>query len=393
MSSNLSPIRPHPGLPAVKSKTSLYQNLLYLILFRRPGLPVLLDYHDLHSRWKSTGSYNLLISTALRHSAFGTVRWLLTNMADERIPRNLETIKFRTRWLVQTGRWDQAWEDWMRLSSEVPLPIWLEFFGTRKRGSRRLISNARQKPDTHGNLIMDTGRKPPQEFSAEHIKRHRLLLKHRPTISPHDSAKFSLRIIYHVVSSLLRIDQDAAETLTRSYFKCLPKSLDSKMMLQCLDIIHLLIAHGSKKQGLAKFMETRKTMEELIQMHPSLRPTATTLHLLLSPLRKALRCGTIAVGVVKAFKERWGVDTENSRVRRRVVVFALKEGRLNIARRFFELEEHHNLRRKSWMHERQILGGSERSKYKKLWKSPARRIYKRDGAERRLWMHLYKRTF
>ncbi|KAJ7932477.1 hypothetical protein B0H13DRAFT_781984 [Mycena leptocephala] len=117
------------------SRKSLYKNLLRLLSSpRTASLPILLDYHELHDGFRSVRSYNLLISLAIRHVAYGTVEFLLNGMTADQISGNFETEKLKTRWYVRSGLWEHAWLHVTTTHPKViPLPLWLDFFMGRKR--------------------------------------------------------------------------------------------------------------------------------------------------------------------------------------------------------------------------------------------------------------------
>ncbi|KAG6828704.1 hypothetical protein H0H92_007012, partial [Tricholoma furcatifolium] len=334
----------HPAFstrfPLSKTPASLYQNLLRLLqnYDPPPALTTLVDYHDLHSGLRSTRSYNLLLSLAIRHSSYGTVKWLLAAMCADRLPGNLETWKLRIRWLVQSGMWDTAWNEAMTMSrnptgmsqaekatfktNALPFPIWMEFFRTLKRGA----DLPRRK-----TLPVTPPLEPIPSESDLYSTRYHTLMNNRPTILPHQLYQTPPRTLYHAVWIMLHVGQvETALTLTKSYLAQLPPSISVSWYRVCLDILHLFIAKGSSQKGLRRLFETRRMMVSLLSVYPTLRPTSTTLFLLLSALFRAKRCGTVAVNTLRAFKSRYGPQTEDRRVRRRVISLALKEGRDDI---------------------------------------------------------------
>ncbi|GLB36053.1 hypothetical protein LshimejAT787_0303410 [Lyophyllum shimeji] len=318
--------RTSPLVPLAKTSTTLYQNLLYLLSYRDPvpTLPALLDYHDLHSGLRSTRSYNLLISLALRNRSYGTVPWLLESMHAESIPGNVETWKLRIRWLVQTKCWDKAWNEVMstnvrgkgatkgrfQVSSALPLPVWLEFSQALKRGAEPRRATAPGGSDISTTKTASLLPEPRDVY----LTRYHTLMNNPPAIIPHDLAQTPPKAVYSVVSIMLDHEQtEAALSLTRAYLTSLPPRISNSCARTCLDIIHLHMVAGSSQRGLRRLYETRRTTVSLISLHPALRPTSTTLFLLLAPLRHAKRCGTVAWNIYRTFRAQWGGRIEDRR--------------------------------------------------------------------------------
>lgn len=419
-----TPVAPDPPplanqLSKVVSSDSLYQNLLFLLSFRTPppSLPALLDYHDLYPEYRSTRSYNMLISLALRHSSFGTVQWLLEDMHANGLPADLETWKLQVRWLVLAGWWDQAWKQAVNLESsnlgpiptsptsirgpsppenrEIPFSVWLEFFRTMKRGAIRRRARSRWTRGEDGILR----RTPAVEIVAEatdpqalYSARLHTLMTHCPILRQQEMKRTSPRIIYYVTNLMLQSNQkDAAFRMTRSYLAGLPRTIPQTWTRICLDIIHLLVSLGSTKKGLPRLYESHRMLISFLALHPSLRPTSTTLFLLLSNLQRAKRCGTVAWNIVRGFRSRWGAHTEDRRVRRRVIALALKEGRMDIVSEVSRSERTSRRLQRRWMQEREVVGGSERTHSPRLSRPPGHQLFKRDGREEWLWYLMRKR--
>lgn len=412
---------PAPLLPIAKSPASLYRNILYLLSFRKPppSLPALIDYHDLHPMQRSTRSYNLLISHALRHASFGMVQWLLTSMTFHGIPPNHETSKLRVRWLVQRDWWEYAWRHVQKpserpsgsgtpqsvvsgasgaLKDPIPLPVWLEFFRTSKSRALR-GSPQRRKPSwdvvpggEHGYDAAETAPAPDDALSEDSTssaslltQRYLTLLRDRPVFRDGDIPP---QAVYFIVLGFLRLkEQDSALKLTMSYLSTLPPVVSAKRTRACLDVIHLHIIYGSDAIGLRRLHQSRRTLMSLLALHPSLRPTSTTLFLLLGHLRKATRSGSHAWDVLQAFKRRWGRQVEDDRVRRRVASLAIKEGRMDIVDEVFRV---HKLSKRKLP--RKVAEESVHVP-KKLSRMPHSMTYESLGKERRLWLVLRQRRW
>ena len=379
---------PIPLIPVPTTPALLYRNLLY-ILYYRPALPslgALLDYHDLHPSLRSTRSYNLLIWLALRHCSFGTVRWLLSAMRADGLTSNLETWKLKVRWLVQTGSWDRAWNAVARSKPEfkvtdnnvssnptIPLPIWLELFRTLKRGVVR--------GRTSVTSLME----------SDYPTRYRVLMANPPSPAFRDPAYTSPRTVYSVVMMMLNTRHTTtALSLTKCYFHSLPPRMPAAWIRTCLDIIHLHIVMGSSEKGLKKFYQAWRTMTTLIALHPALRPTSTTLFLLLGPLQQAKRCGTVAWSILRRSRSRWGVRVEDRRVRRRVAGLAAKEGRMDIVNAILLTERVWSRKHEDWKTAEQVMGRMSMTPPPcQLLRLPAKKLFKHNGKEERRW-HLLK---
>jgi hypothetical protein len=367
--------RPIPVIPVPTTPASLYRNLLYIISYRPtlPSVSALLDYHDLYPQLRSTRSYNFLIWFALRHCSFGSVQWLLGAMRADGVAESLETRKLQVRWLIQTGSWDQAWNETVRSSttgrSAIPLPLWLEFFRTLKRGIRR-TRDWRHRSDP--NTVYST--------------RYRVLMANPPFPALHETALAPPRAVYYVVSMMLRTRHSkAALSLTESYFKSLPRKLSAAWTRRCLDIIHLQITMGCSHRGLKKFYQAQRTMNTLVGLHPGLRPTSGTLFRLLGPLRQAKHCGTMAWGLLERFRSQWGARTEDRRVRRRVAGLGIKEGRKDVVDAMVSREQRWSRIWGEWRTAEEVLGRPRRQ-------VGGERLFKHNGREERRWQVLMRRV-
>lgn len=310
-------------LPAT-SRAILFRNLTQLSCRVPPlTLPQLMDYHDLYPASQSTRSYNFLISMAIRTASFGSVQWLLESMAATHICRNIMTQQLVIRWQIRVGAWEAAWQTMTggivsTLQSKNdnagwPEFLWLEFFASLKRASIRRKGVVIGEPDD--SFIL---------YSQRFIR----LMENKPSAS----TQVRPRVIHSIVYALVGLKQQKhALDVAQAYLTRLPTRLTPEFTGHCLDIIHILIVFGSRKCGLKRFHEHRRILVSLLGSHPSLRPTATTLFLLLGSLRGAMRSGAVASKYLASFKHQWGADVEDRRVRLRVASLALKQGRLDIS--------------------------------------------------------------
>ncbi|KAF8898824.1 hypothetical protein BD779DRAFT_39991 [Infundibulicybe gibba] len=382
-------------LPRAQTRKSLYRNMLSILSLHTPlpSFAALLEYHDLHPHQHSIHSYNLLIELAIRHNSFGTVPWLIRAMKKDKITANVETWKLKTRWLVRTGEWEVAWhqaqssnihlhhtlkhthKSTVRPRHNIPLPILLEFLQTPKRGG------ADNSPD------QDRGAVSPNLAQYQVAMNHytKSVSMDPTTISPHSA--------YFVVMMMLKLgESEAALEFTRSYFKGLPKAVTHPHARRCLDIVHLHLALSPSPRGLCGFYMARKTCISLLALHPLLVPTSSTLLLLLRPLRQAKRCGTVAWKALHNFQAQWGVGVEDRRVRRRIINFALKEGRKDIAHLLMNADQTYQWSRQTWKLERSVLGRLDQSPSSNMTRQDGRKLFKGNGKEQQLWYLLEKRV-
>ncbi|KAM6498031.1 hypothetical protein JOM56_005979 [Amanita muscaria] len=406
------PVRRGSVLPPARSKNSLHQNLLYLINQSDPipSLPALVDFHDMHPEFQSTRSHNLLIDLALRHASFGTVQWLFRSMKARGISPNAETSKLHVRWLVRTRRWSQVLNlvrkfqpDYCRpffkrrspnpSQQNFPLPIWLELFPPARPGSVRHKAGSDGILDVEDNSPASLGSEleQPNEVALQTFC-HQLLMEIKSRMVPENLLGIPPRLVYHMIRIMIQSGhQAAARSLTVSYLANLPETLSYRFARSCLELIHLHLMCGSSRKGLPQFYEASRTLFSLLKLHRGIRPTSSTLLLILGPLRNAKRCGTIAWKVLQSFRSQFGLRVVDSRVRRRIVTLASKEGRVDIIDRVtsYQLSFHHS--RRSWKLEREVLGGMEPFPPRKILRAPQRKIFRRNGKEQRTWRLLNRR--
>lgn len=288
-------------LPPSSTRKALLNNLIHLAQRRpSPGLPALIDYHALHRGVHSTRSYNLLIDLSIRHKSFGVVSSLLGAMSVEGIDHNHITKKLFLRWLIHTGRRSEAWqllEETTTSPGSAPLPVdyWLEFFHS-SRGTP--LSN------TEFLRLMEIS---PVKFTE--------------TTTP--------RVMSVVIRAILRLGRPSyALQLVTTYLNAMPRKVDPVLARQNLKLVHLVVCYGSTEKGITRFFQSRQTLQSLLALHPTLRPTSATLLILLSQLSRCKRAGSIASRLVEEFKDRWGCEVENAEVRQKVASLALKDVRL-----------------------------------------------------------------
>ncbi|KAK7059037.1 hypothetical protein VNI00_001661 [Paramarasmius palmivorus] len=337
----------HPSThPIPETRKALCRNLQVSLSAGVP-LPRMIDYHDRYPDLRSTHSFNLLISLALRRSSFGTVQWLLRSMDAAHIPHNILTQKMTVRWLVSTGYWDRAWKlvttaKSSDSQSQAAAILWMEFFNGLARGVE--FKQLMDREDTQ----WQRGYAPAFGPSLHHGHR--------------------LQVLHFVVHALLQLKQPKdASSLTKRYLN----TVSGKPGPFPMKLVHLFVAFGSYERGLLKFHESRKALMSFLLAYSFLRPTPTTLFLLLGNLRTAKRCGTVAWDTYNYFKGRWGRRVDDQRVRRRVASLAVKEGRLDIVER--------------------LLGSSDKKAPSPRLASDASDARTGKGREKHLWIRLLAR--
>ncbi|KAL4266946.1 Pentatricopeptide repeat-containing protein [Pleurotus pulmonarius] len=358
------------------SATSLYRNLLRLLHdpIYPPQLSVALHYHNSHPiRIRSARSYNLLLELAIRSTYFSIARRLFAEMRSYNINGNIETLKLHVRLLVLTGHWSAAWDMAIRSSphqyprsrlaglgsvkrgKEIALPLWLELFRSRKR-----ISSNRRQADSQHALSEDLADSVADSKTIQ-ASQFRKLMTTFPKLTPKESAKVPVRVIYHMTMTMLRLGQrGSAREVVDTYLTSLSPNASYRRWRACLDVVHLFIRFTPTSRGLKRHHEALQSCQELLNCHSSLRATSTTLHLLLGTLHRTLHCGTAGFKLLRAFKSKWGPRVEDRRVRLRVASYAMKEGRLDIVKTMIDAEKGSRVVHGVWHTQTEALGSSSR---------------------------------
>ncbi|TBU34648.1 hypothetical protein BD311DRAFT_650219 [Dichomitus squalens] len=327
------------GLPLPVTPDDLHQNLLCAITSgARPRLQMLLEYHAAFPTLHSTASFNILIRYAIRHASFGTVSDLLRRMVHEGVAGNEETRALRVRGLVRSGRWSQAWNEELEQMQQggqgIPLLVWLEFFGSVKRGAIMDSTYARARKEA---VRLQT---PAPSVTAGRLN---ALLDHPPLLAAADDwGRVPPRVVHAIVRAFLLTQprRPAAMEITERYFQTLPHELDDGWRRACLAIIHLHLTLGRARK-LSDHFAALRTLFALLDMHHDFHPTSATLFFLLQTLRYAKDCGSRADRLVRSFERRWGPDIIDHKVRRRWASLLLKQG--NVERAQAVLEAHDSL--------------------------------------------------
>lgn len=361
-------------VPTVSSPQSLYRNLLFITSSPPFSIRKAIDYYfDWPKAFHSTKSFNLLISLALRNASFASVDRLFSAMRAESTPENMETCKLHVRWLVRTGRWNDAWNRVLHITRKqnvtadlpnlIPLPLWLELFGSQQRGALRrwVIVDRKSNVDSRCNAYQDAGPhngegsrldasvqhteyytpllrkrllpRPCQRPYTVELSRYRALMQVSPLLASSDHVQVLPRTIHIITQKMYRVGQRTLALSTAlSYLKSLPPQLRRCDRRRVLDLVnfHLSMVARHRKASLKQHFTQRRVLQKFLHARPDLTPSSTTLFLLLGPLRGCRRSGTLAMQCMQLFKKRWGPRVQSSFVRRRVASLALKEGRLDI---------------------------------------------------------------
>lgn len=412
------------------SPQALYRNLLFIT--SNPPFPIrkAIDYYfDWPKALHSTKSFNLLISLALRNASFASVDRLFSAMRAESTPENMETWKLHVRWCVRTGRWNDAWKRVLQVTgkqnvttelpnSPIPLPLWLELFGSQQRGAlRRWVitdrkSNIESRSGASCNTSPDAGLndgqgsrldanvqdaqnstpvlrkrllpRPCQRPYAAELSKYRTLMQVSPLLASSDQVQILPRTILIITQTMYRVGQRTLALSTAlSYLKSLPPQLRRCDRRRVLDLanFHLSMVTRHRKSGLKQHFTQRHILRKFLHARPDLTPSSTTLFLLLGPLRGCRHSGTLAMQCLRLFEKRWGPRVQSSLVRRRVASLALKEGRLDIVEAMLKLEWHCRISNDTFP--RTVYTSRRR---------PWRTLFSRRGAENRRW-HLIEEKY
>lgn len=405
----VTPLSPHtyrrPQFSAPTSPESLHENLLRIATSRPQSISVVINYHLRCPRaFRTTHSYNLLVSLAIRHAAFGTAMRLLLAMHEEAIPPNMETWKLIVRWLVRTGRWHEAWKRVSLIAKQhaddqggtfkqspihpipLPLSLWLELCGSQKRGALRYRDRSKMKD----GFSLERYSSPPsilrpcpsQTSPTLTTFRSRICLEGLGSL---EFTKLHPRAVFILARTMIKAGHPGvASAMTSSYLKGLPSHIGRHHRHAVINLVHLHMSTLPGKQGLSRHFAQRHLLSEFLDIHPGIRPSPATLFLLLGTLRACRRCGTLAFKCLQFFRKRWGTRIESSTVRRRVVALALKEGRLDIAENILQAEKMTRRIKRGWRLQVEVLGDYFPQRSAKLPLRQPHRLHC-TGAENRRW--------
>lgn len=330
---------------APRTPGQLYQRLLDLIngpLHRThprpsPVVHTIVDYHERYPALNSTKTYNLVIEYAIRRTDFRAAYRLITRMrkhGDQALP-NLQTEVLTVRLLVRVGRWDEAWARcWEadgaahRWARAHPFAFWLEFFA--------FVSPAIPWGRAR---FWKIDRHPPVETAQL-----RNLLEHIPRLTGFDFDSAPPRIAAALVFRLLSTDRRAtALDIARGFLRGLPATLSTETNRDAVRMIDLFASFGYEA-GLP-WARVRDTFNELMGMHPALRPGPASIAMVIRTLRYAENGGRRARNYLRWARARWGTRVEDATVRRIIAQMALMNDRRDIVYAMFKGQDHYKMYR------------------------------------------------
>ncbi|KAH9937207.1 uncharacterized protein B0H18DRAFT_969572 [Fomitopsis serialis] len=378
---------PNASVPWPTSSEDLHRKLDHFqSLSPPPSLEWLIRYHARFRQHHSTETFNVLLRLAIRMARRKTAESLFIQMEKEAISPDLLTRQLRVRFLVRLEEgWERAWAEQTGLAREqdkpLPLAVWVEFFGTEKRGA---IRKWRLNDDLEEYALKPV--KPVDRGTLQ--SRYRRLMQGMPTLTPHEMARVPTAVVYNTVGNLILMDQlELAFKVTESFFLELPDRLEPSLHDRCLAIIHLHLTPSSPR-GLKGHFALRRLVYQFLSMHHGLRPNATTLYLLMRPLLRTRGGGSAAEELVKTFVHRWGRSIVDERVRRRVAVLLCQQGQLSRAATVARAQKVVELARRELSTEEEVT--SRPARVRKL-PAPAPFIFRRRNVERWKWQLLRRR--
>lgn len=337
--------RREPLQPAPRSPGELFQRILDFInaplhpVNPRAAVPLhsMVRYHDVFPRHHRAKTYNLLIEYAIRHTLFGSAWRLLNRMHAVGIEPNLETQKLTVRILVRVGRWNDAWKHCFhpsgpayRWTKAYPVPFWLEFFSFTSpaiRWGRARFWKVERRPEVQTDVLQR-------------------LLQHIPDMTGLGLDNSSPRLVATLVHHLLRLEQrESALKVARAFVTNLPPTLDAGRNREAMALINLFTSF--KVEESLSHVQIRAAIDELLALHPGLRPGPSMLCGLMRSLKRGDGRGESALKLLQDARSRWGTRVENPMVRRLVAKLAFKDGRRDITFTMFRQQAHTNWYRRS----------------------------------------------
>jgi hypothetical protein len=327
--------------------TTFYRNLLRLHQDCRPPAPLtkLIEYHASQPRLlRSVRSYNFLMALAIQHTSWRAVRMLREQMSADKIGGDAETRELFVRFLVRTGHWERAWQyvhSTLRRQRDSAIRdlgvdrqmvrLWLELFGSEKRGHNPRPPHALASQATNPSIAAQPG--DLSGASLQQLQRKHSLLLNRAPLNPTSLPRSNAYAVYTLVHAFLRAGEvDVALRVTREYLSTLPAALDERWRRRCSRIIDLHAAGiGVPGSGLTRHATIRSRVLDLLALAPAVAPTANTLGLLLSSLRRCRLRYSRGRRLVHQFVRRWGSVLVDDGVQRRLVDFAIQEGKFAYA--------------------------------------------------------------
>jgi len=377
---------PNAAVPWPTSPEDLHRKLVHFqTLSPPPSLEWLIRYHAKFRQHHSTATFNVLLRLAIRMARRKTAESLFIQMEKEAISPSLLTRRLRVRFLVRLEEgWERAWAEQTDLAREqgkrLPLAVWVEFFGTEKRGAVRKW----QRNDDLEEYVL----KPVKPVDPGTLQsRYRRLIQGMPSLTPRELARIPTAVVYNTVGNLILMDQlELAFKVTESFFLELSDRLEPTLRDRCLAIIHLHLTPSLR--GLGGHFALRRLVYRFLSMHHGLQPNATTLYLLMRPLLRTRGGGSVAEGLVKTFVRRWGPSIVDDRVRRRLAVLLCQQGQLSRVADIARVQAIVERARIELATERQV--SSRPARVRKL-PAPGLFVFRRRNVERWRWRLLRRR--
>ncbi|THH09464.1 hypothetical protein EW145_g1982 [Phellinidium pouzarii] len=327
-----------------------------------PSLSHLIFYHNAYPLLQSASSYNFLIQLAIRHTTYTVAFRLLKSLQANNIEPNSYTKQLFVRLLVRIGRWDQAWSFVHRELSfgdkQDQLQLLLEMFGRSKP------EEFHGKPPSTEYTLPGVALGQPDRVPQIHDTRTQCTIPQDVQSLILPSLSFFLpasglppdRFVLVVVRYLLQKSHvEVARAVTLEWISRIPKRLSLHRKSRCLYILHLHL--GYSRTGLKAHFANRKFVNTFLEHQPHLRPTSSTLLLLLGSLKQARPKPTYhALQLVYAFRKKWGRAMVDRRVRRRIVTIAEQEGHIKVAKEWLSVENRALVWRKIRALQREVIG-------------------------------------
>ena len=341
-------------------------------------LPRLVNYHKAFPLLQSASSYNFLIQLSIRHTSYGTSRQLFLDMATNGIVPDNETKSLFVRLMVRTGRWLSAWrfvqDEASPSCGKGCLHLLAELLGYRDPNEFNVkrVTNAVVLKQTDTSFS-----DAKYEWKEEAL--HVLLSNLSNESVPPD------RVIFMIVRHLLRSSRGKiAKDVTLQWLRRLPRSLSIPKRRRCMAVVHLHL--GLSPTGLKSHFANRKLVDKCCALHPLLRPSSSTLFLLLRSLQRVEKNPTFhAMQLVSAYQKKFGKNIIDQRVRRRIVSIATKEGRLNVARKWASELDRLDSERRIAKLVTQVVGEPGAKLPKTIKRRPFRSVMTGRNAEVRKW--------
>ncbi|KAJ3548646.1 hypothetical protein NM688_g5268 [Phlebia brevispora] len=364
------------------SKSSLLSTMTTLATpGSTPPIADLMRLHKNFERYQSNASFNFLVSLALQQDNLRQAKLLLRQVA-ARGWGNMETRKLRTRLMIRSGQWMDAWmSETSHGARPLPFPIWTEFMqGVKEPVIKRAYWYRK---------LIRRGLRPV--FQTPDPRRVHLLMRNFPLLLPGQLAEMPPRAIFDITRWMLHLGQyEQALQISMGFFRALPPRINSRLQRICMNIIHLHLL-PRRVSDTSEHAVASKTLGRLLSTHQAFRPNATTLYYLLRTLRRAQRRTVRAMRLIQSFRKRWGPCVVDDRVLRRLMSFALSEKKLGLCNAIWRYRE----MTKPFKEREEAQWQDVRHRWTTIRKShgryPHRRLFAQRGAEDYKWKALIRR--